>query len=333
MSLHLRRLLALVLALNLGAAVTISEIPLQAATHQQAIASEMQIKTPWLPSGIPQRRIPSQPILGLAVYNRFQKPVSAPEEAETGDHSLPCLHLVIEGESLSLIASTFGTVPQAIMRANNLEDPNEIITGTYLFIPQPASSELQIVAVNQGDTIADFSQKYGLTVEALCRLNGLQDPEGITARQQLVVPSMTIDWPRPKVSRSSRTAIASSMAFIWPVSGLLTSLYGWRNDRMHYGIDVAAPDGTTVRAAADGVVESAGWKGSYGLLVVILHQDDWRTYYSHNSLILVEQGQSVSCGQAIAEVGSTGRATGNHLHFEVHRGEQRLNPLTVLPTR
>ena len=235
---------------------------------------------------------------------------------------------------MSLIASTFGTVPQAIMRANSLEDPNEIITGTYLFIPQPASSELQIVAINQGDTIADFSQKYGLTVEALCRLNGLEDPEGITSRQQIVVPSMTIDWPRPAVSRSSRTAdTASSIAFIWPVSGLLTSLYGWRNDRMHYGIDVAAPRGTTVRAAADGVVEFAGLRSSYGLLVIILHQDDWRTYYSHNSMILVEQGQSVSGGQAIAEVGSTGRATGNHLHFEVHRGERRLNPLTVLPTK
>lgn len=321
MSLHLRRLLALVLALNLGAVVTIQEVP-----SKQTIA---QTKLPWLLSGTPQRRKPSQPVLGMAVYNRLQKP--APEE--TAEYSLPCLHLVMQGESLSLIASAFGTVPQAIMRANNLENPNEIITGTYLFIPKPSSSELQIVAINQGDTIEDLSQKYGLTAEALCRLNGLEDPEGIAIRQQLVVPSMTIDWPRQTVSRSLRTATASSMSFVWPVSGLLTSLYGWRNERMHYGIDVAAPDGTTVRAAADGVVESAGWKGSYGLLVVILHQDDWRTYYSHNSLILVEQGQSVSCGQAIAEVGSTGRATGSHLHFEVHRGEQRLNPLTVLPTR
>ncbi|HAZ20852.1 MAG TPA: hypothetical protein DHD79_10560 [Firmicutes bacterium] len=330
MSLHLRRLLALVLALNLGAVVTIKEVPLRQVMGQ---AVAVQAKLPWLlsRSGTQQRRKPGQPVLGLAVYNRLPKSVPAPEA--TAEYNLPCMHLVREGESLSLIASALGTVPQAIMRANNLEDPNEIITGTYLFIPQPSSSELQIVAVSQGDTIADLSQKYGLTSEALCRLNGLEDPEGIAARQQLVVPSMTIDWPRPTVSRSLRTATASSMAFAWPVSGMLTSLYGWRNDRMHYGIDVAAPAGTSVKAAADGVVESAGWRGSYGLLVVILHKDDWRTYYSHNAQILVQEGQSVSSGQVIAVVGCTGRATGNHLHFEVHRGEQRLNPLTVLPTK
>lgn len=345
MSQHFRRLLALVLALNLGAAVSVGQDQPMEAPSQSVMAKEVQIRLPlpWSLSSTlgstPRKRASNQPMLGLAVYNRLQKQALAFDETEeeTSDSGLPCLHLVAEGESLSQIASMFGTVPQAIMRANDIKDPNMIIAGTFLFIPQPISSELQVVTVNPGDTMESFSQKFGLTVEALCRLNGLEEPESITERQRLIVPSLAIDWQRPTqtVSRSLRStsAATASISFAWPLTGWLTSTYGWRNDRMHYGIDVAASYGTIVRAAADGVVEFAGWRGSYGMLVILQHQDNWRTYYSHNSRLLVEEGQTVTGGQAIAEVGSTGRATGNHLHFEVHHGEQRLNPLTVLPNK
>jgi murein DD-endopeptidase MepM/ murein hydrolase activator NlpD len=121
--------------------------------------------------------------------------------------------------------------------------------------------------------------------------------------------------------------------YIWPAKGLLTSGYGWRWGRMHKGIDVAAPIGTPVVAAAPGVVISAGWNsGGYGNLVEIQHADGSVTLYAHNNRILVREGQSVEQGQQIAEMGSTGYSTGPHCHFEVHLpGHGAVNPIAYLP--
>jgi murein DD-endopeptidase MepM/ murein hydrolase activator NlpD len=121
--------------------------------------------------------------------------------------------------------------------------------------------------------------------------------------------------------------------YIWPAKGLLTSGFGWRWGRMHKGIDVAAPIGTPVVAAAPGVVISAGWNsGGYGNLVEIQHADGSVTLYAHNNRILVREGQSVEQGQQIAEMGSTGYSTGPHCHFEVHLpGHGAVNPIAYLP--
>jgi murein DD-endopeptidase MepM/ murein hydrolase activator NlpD len=121
--------------------------------------------------------------------------------------------------------------------------------------------------------------------------------------------------------------------YAWPARGVLTSGYGWRWGRMHRGIDIAAPTGTPIMAAADGVIEFAGWNsGGFGNLVDVRHPDGSLTRYAHNSRIMVRRGQSVQQGQLIAEMGSTGRSTGPHLHFEIHRrGQGALNPIGFLP--
>jgi murein DD-endopeptidase MepM/ murein hydrolase activator NlpD len=121
--------------------------------------------------------------------------------------------------------------------------------------------------------------------------------------------------------------------YIWPTKGVLTSGYGWRWGRMHRGIDIAAPTGTPILAAAPGVVITAGWNsGGYGNLVEIQHADGSVTLYAHNSRILVRQGQQVAQGQQIAEMGSTGYSTGPHCHFEVHLpGHGAVNPMAYLP--
>ncbi len=121
--------------------------------------------------------------------------------------------------------------------------------------------------------------------------------------------------------------------YIWPTKGVLTSGYGWRWGRMHKGIDIAAPTGTPILAAAPGVVITAGWNsGGYGNLVEIQHADGSVTLYAHNSRILVRQGQQVAQGQQIAEMGSTGYSTGPHCHFEVHLpGHGAVNPMAYLP--
>ena len=101
-------------------------------------------------------------------------------------------------------------------------------------------------------------------------------------------------------------------------------LFGSR--RFHAGIDLAAPSGSPIRAASDGVVTSAGWNGGYGLLVSLGHAGNRETRYGHLSRLAVRAGQSVKQGEVIGYVGSTGRATGPHLHYEL-----RINGLAVAP--
>jgi murein DD-endopeptidase MepM/ murein hydrolase activator NlpD len=123
--------------------------------------------------------------------------------------------------------------------------------------------------------------------------------------------------------------------YIWPAKGVLTSGYGRRWGRMHKGIDIAAPVGTPIFAAAGGEVISAGWNsGGFGNLVKIKHDDDSITLYAHNSRILVRNGQQVKQGQQISAMGSTGFSTGPHLHFEIHKsGQGASNPVAFLPKK
>ncbi len=120
-------------------------------------------------------------------------------------------------------------------------------------------------------------------------------------------------------------------SFIWPVKGggRISSGYGWRSGGFHAGVDIAAPQGTSVVAADSGVVVFQGWDGGYGLSVVINH-GHFYTRYAHNSKNMVETGQAVNKGQTIAAVGSTGQSTGSHLHFEIRSGGiygSSINPL------
>ncbi len=144
----------------------------------------------------------------------------------------------------------------------------------------------------------------------------------------------TVSPELPSVSPSDMYQPGNQFnGYIWPTKGVLTSGYGRRWGRMHKGIDIAAPVGTPVVAAAPGVVVSAGWnRGGYGNLVEIQHPDGSLTIYAHNNRILVRRGQEVAQGQQISEMGSTGRSTGPHCHFEVHPpGRGAVNPIAYLP--
>ncbi len=128
----------------------------------------------------------------------------------------------------------------------------------------------------------------------------------------------------------------SAASLFAPVGGTITSQFGWRTDpfngshRFHSGIDIAAAAGTPVYVPQNGIVVFAGNYGGYGNVVVIDHGYDLYTLYGHTSTYYVRPGQSVYRGQAIAAVGSTGRSTGPHLHFEVHQKRQYVNPMAYL---
>ena len=119
------------------------------------------------------------------------------------------------------------------------------------------------------------------------------------------------------------------ISFIKPVSGTITSRVGHRSSirsGAHTGLDIAASHGTPIKAAASGTVVFSGRKGSYGNLVILSHGNGVQTYYAHCSSINVSTGQSVSQGQVVGRVGSTGNSTGNHLHLEVRQNGVVLNP-------
>lgn len=119
-------------------------------------------------------------------------------------------------------------------------------------------------------------------------------------------------------------------------SGYISSLYGQRTDPFdghqasHHGIDFAGAAGTQVLAVADGVVSHTGTDGGYGLAIEITHGNGYLTRYAHNAKLLVKQGQTVKRGEAIALMGSTGRSTGTHVHFEVLRNGKTMNPLSFV---
>ncbi|MCX7635048.1 MAG: M23 family metallopeptidase [Syntrophales bacterium] len=124
-----------------------------------------------------------------------------------------------------------------------------------------------------------------------------------------------------------------------PVEGEISSAYGTRvnplyhRGEFHRGVDISAPAGTPVRATADGVVSFSGWNGSGGNVVVISHGHGFTTYYAHNRENTVVVGQRVKRGDLVAYVGSTGRSTGNHVHYEIWQGNRCINPHAYLGVR
>lgn len=139
-------------------------------------------------------------------------------------------------------------------------------------------------------------------------------------------------------SLSERQSLLSSTPSIKPARGWFTSRFGYRVDpftnrpEMHAGLDVAAPSGTPVYAPADGIVSFAGYDSGYGKLVSIDHGYGVVTRYGHNSRIFVEQGQKVHRWDVISAVGSTGRSTGAHLHYEVRIHGIAIDPMNYILT-
>lgn len=153
--------------------------------------------------------------------------------------------------------------------------------------------------------------------------------------KKVVVIPTTTKYPNVNASgfstsRSTTSAKKLGISFVKPTSGVVTSRFGSRWGSTHTGIDIGAPTGTSIKAAAGGTVIFSGWKGTLGKLIVVSHGNGVQTYYAHCSSLLVSSGQTVSAGQLIAKVGSTGRSTGPHLHFEIRLNGSAINPQSYI---
>ena len=178
-----------------------------------------------------------------------------------------------------------------------------------------------IYTVKPGDTIWDIARQFRMTVDQLMAVNNLTS-ENLQIGQKLKVRKTVV---RITSSRGE------SERFLWPAHGGITSRYGERWGRMHEGIDIDGSTGDPVVASKDGIITFAGWESGYGNLIIIDHLGPYKTKYGHLSKILVQAGQRVEAGELIGRVGSTGRSTGSHLHFEILINGSPVNPLRYLP--
>lgn len=204
-------------------------------------------------------------------------------------------HVMRPGETVWRVARNYGTSVKRIVAANRIDDVRHVQAGRRLWVP------------------------------------GGKPPEGTGSGTPAAIRSI---WRETGPSRDAALADAhrnGELAFSWPVQGRLTSRFGRRWGRSHEGLDLAARPGTPVRAAESGRVIHAGTLGAYGRVVIVRHSETYSTVYAHNRKLLVAKGDWVERGDRVAEVGSTGRSTGPHLHFEVRRGKDPQDPMLYLP--
>ena len=162
-----------------------------------------------------------------------------------------------------------------------------------------------------------------------------QGTPGLEERTDRVTYTMGQATPTQVAVGTAQGVEGAKGRFLWPLRGRITSPFGGRQifggENFHRGLDIAAPSGTPIAASAGGQVIWAGPKGTYGNLVKIDHGNGFTTYYAHCSELLVQEGDQVTQGQTIALVGSTGRSTGPHCHFELLWQDELLDPQLCLP--
>jgi lipoprotein NlpD len=175
-------------------------------------------------------------------------------------------------------------------------------------------------------------------MDEVARINGIKDKSKIAVGQRIFIPGATkvlkVDiYVEDVTARERSTAVRYEKGkFIWPVEGTVTATFGTNEKRRHDGIDISALEGSPVRAVDSGkVVYSDNKMKGYGNLIIIEHQDHFFTIYAHNEENVVKEEVLVKRGDIIARVGKTGNATGPHLHFEIRKGSNPLDPMRFLP--
>jgi murein DD-endopeptidase MepM/ murein hydrolase activator NlpD len=308
--------LLLVLAAAVGTVPAISASGGPSATTETLATYPLESPaTEPMPSEVPADQVADA---GDVSIDNVMQPVDAPA-GTTGFQ----VYVVRGGDTLAKIGAKFGLSRQTVYWANTarLPDPATLRIGQKLVIP-PANGVT--VTVKASDTLSGFASRYRVSTRAIMSANNLSGTN-LTVGQLLLIPAtppaIPTPTPKPGCGASCGRTVWTGGKLRWPVpaSRTITQYY---NSRTHPAIDIGAPTGTPVVAAAGGTVLWAGWKYSGGgtgggIEIWINHGGKLYTTYNHLSKVYVKVGQTVAAGQHIGNVGMTGNATGPHLHFEV----------------
>lgn len=234
-------------------------------------------------------------------------------------------YVVQVGDTLGNVAQKFQISLETILVENKLSVNSVLRPGDVLSI-LPVSGLSH--KVKKGETLKKIASLYKADLQKIIDFNHLTAEEAMAGEVLIIPEGRRLPLPsayQPPVAASRPPSLkVSREGMLWPtVSHRITQYFRWR----HQGIDIALPTGNPIYAAESGVVEAAGWnRGGYGYQIVINHGNNLKTRYAHNSRNFVKIGESVRKGDVIALIGSTGRSTGPHLHFEVIVGGVRVNP-------
>jgi murein DD-endopeptidase MepM/ murein hydrolase activator NlpD len=276
---------------------------------------------------------------------------------------LPGHVTVLPGDTVYAISRRTGASPQAIIALNSLRAPYALNVGQIVRVPSnavPPSKSIEAArpiaaaasvpvdgahVVRPGETLYAISRATGASIAALASANRLRQPYALSVGQTLRIPGGKSPARQRDASAPTRDVadIARNVSydaapikppsiFDWPVQGAIIGSYGpSESGKRNDGVNIAAPVGTPVRAAADGEVVYRGSElDGYGNLILIKHTDKFVTAYAHNDAMLVKKGDLVRQGQVIAKVGQTGAATEPQLHFEIRQDLQSVDPLAFL---
>lgn len=266
--------------------------------------------------------VPSEIVSGGALL-AMAVPTDSPASSGAGFPSTDqiSVYVVRPGDTVSQIADMYDVSVNTILWANDLKKGQALQTGQTLVI-LPINGIRHTVA--KGETLASVAKKYGGDADEIRSFNGLEPGAKLAVGDEIIIPDgdMPGQTAGTKIAGSKNRTVSGGGGpsldgyFKWPVAG------GKRSQGLHghNGIDIAAPSGTAVLAAAPGTVilsKSSGYNGGYGQYIVVKHSNGTQTLYAHLSANNVSSGESVDRGDVIGAVGSTGKSTGNHLHIEV----------------
>ena len=267
-------------------------------------------------------------------------------------------YVVAQGDSLWSISNAQNIELDTLIGSNTFKTSARLRPGATLRIP---NQDGIFYVIKKDETIESVSKRYGVSMNKIRQVNATVDVAALKPGEEIFLPGARPvglvehhadktklaeakkanqkaikNLAKNEKTQNGEVAVSNTGGFRWPLMGRINSPFGWRQHPItkrrdfHTGIDIKGNRGDPIKGAGGGKVVYSGWMGGYGKVLVIEHSNGQSTLYAHCSTLLVGKGANVSSGQLIAKVGTTGRSTGPHLHFEVRNGNTPVNPIKYL---
>lgn len=316
----------------------VAEVAVSSYLEDQGSLQELVINTPFEDIEDNSNTLVSPDESSLVLVNLEDDEVVAEQNPTANKRDDAVEYIVQPGDVIGKIAEKYNVTVNTILWENDLTWNSTIRPGQKLTILPNSGINHEVAS---GDTVLSIAKKYQTDADKIVETNKLADASDIKIGDLLFIPNgvrptQVVSSYKPRtspVSVYSDEEVAPAVdadtgtKLLWPVlSHRITQYYHWG----HSGLDIGDKTGNPIYAAEAGKVERSGWSNGYGYNVIINHGNGIKTLYAHASKLLVEVGDTVSRGETIALIGSTGWSTGPHLHMEVRVNEVRKNPLNYI---